>query len=270
LINQVDERNHKIEELLRMGEATISASILDASPTSKTSYAESEEVSSPNKSSEKSSWDFLDLAADGVLRSLNEQLTAITELVESDGEMPNGGGALKRSVSSDSQGTTIWTAATGCDSSEEGDPLHDEMRSLDTLDDEQSSMEQKCIVGHNLKPHRTPSDRWWCSSCLRQMPEGTCLFGCRICNYDECWSCLSARQAQVKQEPCSVATTAPQEILLEGWMQEVALLRQQKQVLENKLSGVTKERNAMIAENQKLRNHVSRMCRAAMAHSSIP
>jgi len=251
-----------------MGEATISGSVDDPSPLSNQSYTESQDGESPKKRSWEN-WENLDLAADGVLRSLNEQLTAITELVESDGEMPNGSGALKRSASCDSQGTTIWTGTTGCDSSDEWDPLHDEMRTLDSLDDEQtqqSSMEQKCIVGHNLKPHRTPSDRWGCSSCLRQVPEGTCLFGCRICNYDECWSCLSARQAQVKQEPCSAVTAAPQEILLE----EVALLRQRVKVLEDKLSGVTKERNALSAENQKLCNHVSRMCRAAMAHSSIP
>lgn len=260
LIDQVDERNNTIQELLRMGEATISG--VDPSPLSKKSYHESEDGESESPS--KRSWEVLDLAADGVLRSLNNQLTAITERVESECEpASNDREGLKRSDSNDSQGTTIWTGGDGPDSSDE------EVQNLDCLDEDQFSVDKKCILGHELKPHRTPSDRWWCSKCMTQVPEGTHLMGCRVCNYDECQSCLQQKPEQPRCEPCSVVT-APQEIPLDevALQQQALSLQHQMQALRNELSVVTRERDDFAFKNQKLEGHVSRMWKATLAYSS--
>lgn len=268
LIMQVDERNNTITELLRMGEATISASAFVASPLT-TSSTESEEGESPNK---KLSWEVLDIAADGVIRSLGERLNAITEL-SSASQSPDGEDECDFELmsnwsgrgSNDSQGTTIWN---GPDAS---DPKEDtvEVKTLDHMHDDQLSVKKRCIVGHELKPHRTPSDRWWCSKCLKQVSEGTRLFGCRICNYDECWSCLSAAGIEVglRCEPClnDVTCTYPQKVLV----QEVALLQEQMSVLQDQLREVTQERNAEVTKNRKLQDHISRMWKDTLSYSDF-
>lgn len=56
--------------------------------------------------------------------------------------------------------------------------------------DRQLIVKKKCTLGHELTSQITPSNRWWCSQCFKQMQYGTRLFGCRICNYDECLSCV--------------------------------------------------------------------------------
>jgi len=144
-----------------------------------------------------------------------------------------------------------------------------EFQTLDCVDDDQLSVDKLCLVGHELKPHRTPSCRWWCSKCLKQVPEGTRLFGCRICNYDECWACLSAAGVKVggRCEPCLDNTTGnlPQEMLL----RKVTSLQEQMSFLQNQIRGVTQERDAEVIKNQKLQDEISRMWRTSLAYSDI-
>jgi hypothetical protein len=261
-----------------MGEATIAGSGIDAdeeltlTPASK---AESEDGESPCK---RASWEDLDLAADGVLKSLGAQLNAIAELSDhstscstrsqsSEDELEFGSTRfLKRSGSNDSQTSQGTVVHTGASPSEEV-----KVKTLDSFEDDQLAVHKQCIVGHDLKPHRTPSDRWWCTKCLNQVPQGTRLFGCRICNYDECWSCAGAGNTELQEvacQPCLAPSPIPpeaQEVLRE----EVALLQQQMSALRNQLHDVTQERNEAISQNQRLQSHVSRMWKATLSYSDL-
>jgi len=245
LIDQVDERNNMIEELLRMGEATISGSVDDPSPLSKQSYTESQDGESPKKRSWEN-WENLDLAADGVLKSLGRQLNAIAELSDH-----STSSSTRSEISEDesesidsntSQDTIIYTGVSHGDEQEEV-----QVKTLDSFEDEELVVHKKCIVGHDLKPHRTPSNRWWCSKCSKQVSEGTRLFGCRICNYDECWSCVSAARAKVKCKCDSATSTSSAEVLLE----EVASLKQQMSVVRDQLHGVRQAHDVESAKNRR-------------------
>ena len=48
-----------------------------------------------------------------------------------------------------------------------------------------------CPSGHVLKAFKTPNARYWCSVCEVKVDQDTELFGCQICNYDECVTCRS-------------------------------------------------------------------------------
>lgn len=266
LIDQVDDRNSKIEELLRMGEATIAGSVPDASPVSREgSYAESEEAESPNKRAERTSWEVLDLAADGVLKSLGRQLNAIAELSDH-----STSSSTRSEISEDesesidsntSQDTIIYTGVSHGDEQEEV-----QVKTLDSFEDEELVVHKKCIVGHDLKPHRTPSNRWWCSKCSKQVSEGTRLFGCRICNYDECWSCLRTSNTGLWCEPCVFTKTKSQE-KEEVLREQVALLQQQMNALSNQLRNVAQQRDDAVTQNRELHGHVARMWKATLSYS---
>jgi hypothetical protein len=238
LIDQVDECNVKIEELLRTGEATMSVSSCDASPVPNNDNEEGEVLND----SEEASWDDLDVAADTILRSLTELSGSNTASSPSKGdefESP-----VKRSVSDNSQSTP----STGLSASDEEDE-EVEVKTLDCLDDEQLVVDRQCKRGHDLTPHRTPSNMWWCSKCLSPVQKGSRLFGCRLCNYDECWSCLSAAQATVKSRFDTSSDSSPQ----------VASLQQQMSALQEELHGVKHERDVEIAKNR--RHQASMACR---------
>jgi hypothetical protein len=264
LIDQVDERNTKIEELLRMGEATIARSGTDASPQSQgESYAESEECESPTKSAERKSWEVLDLAADGVLKSLGAQLNAIAEFSDHSTGSPRSQSSENESEntgSDDSQATTVYI----------GEQEEVNVQTLDSFEDEQLMVTRKCTVGHDLKPHRTPSNRWWCSKCSRQVSQGTRLFGCRICNYDECWSCISTSSTEmpVACKPCVATNTIPQEAQ-EVMREEIASLHRQMSALRDQLRHVTQERDDVVTQNMELHDHVSKMWKATLSYSHL-
>eukprot|EP00746_Dinoflagellata_sp_MGD_P094706 gnl/MRDRNA2_/MRDRNA2_37766_c0_seq1.p1 gnl/MRDRNA2_/MRDRNA2_37766_c0~~gnl/MRDRNA2_/MRDRNA2_37766_c0_seq1.p1 ORF type:complete len:331 (+),score=71.71 gnl/MRDRNA2_/MRDRNA2_37766_c0_seq1:112-1104(+) len=264
LVHQVDECNMKVEKLLRTGEATISASTFDVCPVSSESYqlAEKEEGNSFDRSSEEASWEDLHLAADSVLSSLGEQVDAKAEFssftrtssssssssqssaMEGELELES---QLKRSSSNGSQSTGLSAL------DEEEDSV--EIKTLDCFDDEQLTVDRQCIRGHDLTPHRVPSNMWWCSKCLKQVQKGTRLFACRLCNYDECWSCVSAAQAKVRATHDSASSTLPREVLA----QEVASLQRQMSSLQDQLHGAVQERDAEIAKNR--RHQVTIACR---------
>ena len=47
-----------------------------------------------------------------------------------------------------------------------------------------------CPDGHKLMDFLTPDSNYWCDVCGRtQLPKGTHMFGCRICNWDKCEKC---------------------------------------------------------------------------------
>lgn len=274
LIDQVDERNNKIEELLRMGEATIAGPGVDASPLSK---AESEDGETPSRRAERPltpSWADLDLAADGVLKSIGAQMNAIAE------QSDHSSSCSTRSQSSEDElefQNTRFFKRSGSNTSQTSDASsqasHNTIiyRAPASTEDDQVSVNKRCIVGHDLQPHTTPSNRWWCSKCLNQVPEGTRLFGCRICNYDECLSCMGAANTQTQEitcEPCLAPKAMPQEAQ-DVLREEVALLQQQMSALRNQLRDVTQERNEAINQNQKLQNHVSRMWKATLSYSDF-
>jgi len=265
LVDQVDECNLKIEELLRTGEATISPSSIDASPVSKrSSCAETEEGDFLGKSSEEASWDVLDLATDTVLRSLGEQLNGSREhssCWRSDSTSSQGStikdecafdSALKQSGSNGTLSTGLSTGST----LDEEDGV--EVKTLDCVDDEQLSVDRQCVTGHDLAPHRTPSNMWWCSKCLKQVEKGTRLFGCRRCNYDECWSCLRASQSMITARCDDAICTPSTEGLASDLvaslqqqvthLQEVASLQRQVSDLRDQLHEVMHERDMEIAK----------------------
>jgi len=264
LVDQVDECNLKIEELLRKGEATISPSSLDASPVSKKSCAETEEGDSLNKSSEEASWEDLDLVADTVLRSLGEQLNGSRE--HSSCWRSNSSSSLESTAQdecafdsalkqSGSNGTLSTGLSTGSTLDEEDGV---EVKTLDCVDDEQLSVDRQCVTGHDLAPHRTPSNMWWCSKCLKQVEKGTRLFGCRRCNYDECWSCLRASQSMITARCDDAICTPSTEGLASDLvaslqqqvthLQEVASLQRQVSDLRDQLHEVMHERDMEIAK----------------------
>lgn len=163
---------------------------------------------------------------------------------------------LKRSSSNGSQSTGLSAL-----DEEEGKV---EIKTLDCLDDEQLSVDRQCSRGHDLTPHRVPSDMWWCSKCLKQVQEGTRLFACRLCNYDECWSCVNAAQAKVRAKHDSASSTPSKEILA----QEVASLRRQMSDLQDQLHGAMQERNAEVAKNRRHQVIIAcRMWRASWSDS---
>jgi len=51
--------------------------------------------------------------------------------------------------------------------------------------------QKTCPGGHPLQAARTPHDACWCSVCGHTFRQGTVLYGCRHCDYDECEQCLA-------------------------------------------------------------------------------
>eukprot|EP01084_Bolivina_argentea_P157969 275234_1 len=53
--------------------------------------------------------------------------------------------------------------------------------------------ESNCPGKHGLKKYKTPEDEWGCDVCQTEMSKGTVLYGCRICDFDVCSSCLKTK-----------------------------------------------------------------------------
>merc|ERR1719387_1382271 len=131
------------------------------------------------------------------MKSLGAQLNAIAELSD------HSASTSTRSESSEDESESIesntskdTTAYIGVSPEDEQEEV--KVKTLDSFEDEELVVNKTCIVGHDLKPHRTPSNRWWCSKCSKQVSQGTRLFGCRKCNYDECWSCLGTAKTEIQ------------------------------------------------------------------------
>eukprot|EP00929_Paragymnodinium_shiwhaense_P105663 TRINITY_DN70711_c0_g1_i1.p1 TRINITY_DN70711_c0_g1~~TRINITY_DN70711_c0_g1_i1.p1 ORF type:complete len:445 (-),score=41.71 TRINITY_DN70711_c0_g1_i1:369-1703(-) len=56
----------------------------------------------------------------------------------------------------------------------------------------------QCRAGHRLSRFTAPDDRYKCDRCSRQVPRGSAMFGCRICDYDECGDCVSWQAMRVQ------------------------------------------------------------------------
>merc|ERR1719482_1264382 len=48
-----------------------------------------------------------------------------------------------------------------------------------------------CPSGHILKRHAAPSSDYRCDVCGKEVAEGETLWGCRLCDYDECQHCAN-------------------------------------------------------------------------------
>ena len=66
---------------------------------------------------------------------------------------------------------------------------------LSRLDDK-----PECAAGHLLIRFGTPGPNWTCSSCLREFRDRRLLWGCRLCDFDLCGSCLSGRNLRRGKE----------------------------------------------------------------------
>ena len=66
---------------------------------------------------------------------------------------------------------------------------------LSKLDDK-----PECNAGHPLFRFGTPGPNWTCSSCLKEFRNRKLLWGCRVCDYDLCGSCLSGRSSRRGKE----------------------------------------------------------------------
>ena len=66
---------------------------------------------------------------------------------------------------------------------------------LSKLDDK-----PECNAGHPLFRFGTPGPNWTCSSCLKEFRNRKLLWGCRVCDYDLCGSCLSGRSLRHGKE----------------------------------------------------------------------
>ena len=52
-----------------------------------------------------------------------------------------------------------------------------------------------CVGGHGLTVHTTAEAGYNCDSCGREeLPEGTNLWGCVICDYDVCETCWNQKE----------------------------------------------------------------------------
>ena len=50
-----------------------------------------------------------------------------------------------------------------------------------------------CPGGHKLTDFLTPDSNYGCNICGRsELPKGTHMFGCRICNWDKCGQCANS------------------------------------------------------------------------------
>ena len=66
---------------------------------------------------------------------------------------------------------------------------------LSKLDDK-----PECNAGHPLFRFGTPGPNWTCSRCLKEFRNRKLLWGCRVCDYDLCGSCLSGRSSRRGKE----------------------------------------------------------------------
>ena len=69
-----------------------------------------------------------------------------------------------------------------------------------------------CASGHPLSRSGSPIAGWWCSSCRREFSGRKLLWGCRVCNYDICGSCLARIRGLAKppkRAPDATAANIP-------------------------------------------------------------
>eukprot|EP00929_Paragymnodinium_shiwhaense_P012282 TRINITY_DN11914_c0_g1_i1.p1 TRINITY_DN11914_c0_g1~~TRINITY_DN11914_c0_g1_i1.p1 ORF type:complete len:670 (+),score=123.40 TRINITY_DN11914_c0_g1_i1:90-2099(+) len=64
-----------------------------------------------------------------------------------------------------------------------------------------------CPRGHSLRAWSTPTEGFGCDRCGEDMPQGTQLWGCRLCNWDVCESCRIYPCSCSGAFPCTCANT---------------------------------------------------------------
>merc|ERR1712217_168391 len=55
-----------------------------------------------------------------------------------------------------------------------------------------------CPHGHQLQERETPNRNFQCAVCGVNPPEGATMYGCRLCNYNECVTCASVLDRRVR------------------------------------------------------------------------
>ena len=74
-----------------------------------------------------------------------------------------------------------------------------------------------CASGHPLSRFGSFIAGWWCSSCRREFSGRKLLWGCRVCNYDICGSCLARIRGLAKpprRAPDATAANIPHSLLV--------------------------------------------------------
>lgn len=65
--------------------------------------------------------------------------------------------------------------------------------SCDSLHYSDQEISVECPGGHKLSLFQTTHGRGACDGCMKLIPKGTSMYGCRTCDYDVCQRCISTR-----------------------------------------------------------------------------
>ena len=82
------------------------------------------------------------------------------------------------------------------------DTLLEEVRTIFNL----NISAKHCPRNHLLTIESTVDDTYYCSLCLACYPEGTMMYSCRDCNYDECFNCYNiiSKKERFVHDPDSI------------------------------------------------------------------
>ena len=82
------------------------------------------------------------------------------------------------------------------------DTLVEEVRNLFNI----HISSKHCPRNHPLTIEATDDETYYCNLCLASYPEGTMMYSCRQCNYDECFHCYNiiSKKEGFVHEPDSI------------------------------------------------------------------
>jgi tetratricopeptide (TPR) repeat protein len=102
--------------------------------------------------------------------------------------------------SSDLRGLSLTGCTEVAELLIEADAAHDRAKCIITAARAQGLAEVSAAVcSHELEAHNTTADYWTCNECGEEQVKGATLYGCRLCDYDQCEKCYRKVDMQMRK-----------------------------------------------------------------------